>query len=140
MIGVTLLHVAILFVYGKPEWKPVLTTYVGLLLLGGCFISVGMFISTLTKNQVVSFMATFGVFLFLWIITWIGSVIPSAEGLTTYLSIIDHFDDFNKGVVDTTHLIYYISFITFGLFLTAKSVDSERWRGYTGNWVLDAGC
>jgi ABC-2 type transport system permease protein len=129
MIGVTLIHVAILFVYGRPEWKPILTTYVGLLLLGGCFISVGMFISTLTKNQVVSFMATFGVFLFLWIITWIGSVMPSAEGLTTYLSIIDHFEDFNKGIVDTTHLIYYISFITFGLFLTAKSVDSERWKG-----------
>jgi ABC-2 type transport system permease protein len=129
MIGVTLIHVAILFVYGKPEWKPILTTYVGLLLLGGCFISVGMFISTLTKNQVVSFMATFGVFLFLWIITWIGSVMPSAEGLTTYLSIIDHFEDFNKGVIDTTHLIYYLSFITFGLFLTAKSVDTERWRG-----------
>jgi ABC-2 type transport system permease protein len=129
MIGVTLIHVAILFVYGKPEWKPILTTYVGLLLLGGCFISVGMFISTLTKNQVVSFMATFGVFLFLWIITWIGSVMPSAEGLTTYLSIIDHFEDFNKGIVDTTHLIYYLSFITFGLFLTAKSVDSVLWKG-----------
>ena len=44
-------------------------------------------------------------------------------------SSIDHFDDFAKGVIDTTHLIYYLSFITFGLFLTAKSVDSERWRG-----------
>ena len=129
MLAVTLIHVALLFVYGRPEWKPLLTSYLGLLLLGGCFISVGMFISTLTKNQVVSFMATFGMFLFLWVITWIGSVIPSIEGLVTYLSIIDHYEDFNKGVVDTTHLIYYISFITFGLFLTAKSVDTERWRG-----------
>ena len=49
--------------------------------------------------------------------------------MTQYLSIIDHFDDFSKGIIDTSHLIYYISFITFGLFLTAKSVDSERWRG-----------
>ena len=46
-----------------------------------------------------------------------------------YLSITRHFEDFAKGVVDTTHLVYYVSFITFGLFLTAKSVDSERWRG-----------
>ena len=99
------------------------------MLLGGCFISVGLFISTLTKNQVVAFMATFGVFLFLWVITWLGSSFPSIEGLMSYLSIIDQFEDFSKGIVDTTHLIYYLSFITFGLFLTAKSVDSERWRG-----------
>jgi ABC-2 type transport system permease protein len=49
--------------------------------------------------------------------------------ITSYLSINDHLDDFGKGVIDTTHLIYYLSFITFSLFLTAKSVDSERWRG-----------
>ena len=130
MLAVSLVHLGVLFVYGSPEWKPLLTAYLGLLLLGGCFLSVGLFISTLTKNQVVAFMLTFAVFLFLWIITWIGSFAgPTIDGLTQYLSIIDHFDDFGKGVVDTTHLVYYVSFITFGLFLTAKSVDSERWRG-----------
>ena len=130
MIGVSVIHLGLLFVYGSPEWKPLVTAYVGLLLMGGCFISVGLFISTLTKNQVVAFMLTFTVFLFLWIITWIGSFAgPTVDSLTQYLSIIDHFDDFGKGVIDTTHLIYYVSFITFGLFLTAKSVDSERWRG-----------
>ena len=106
------------------------TAYLGLLLIGGCFISVGLFISSLTKNQIVAGMVTFAVFLLLWIITWIGSFSgPTVDKLTQYLSIIDHFDDFGKGVIDTTHLIYYLSFITFGLFLTAKSVDSERWRG-----------
>jgi gliding motility-associated transport system permease protein len=130
MLAVSMVHLAILFVYGSPEWKPLLTAYLGLLLLGGCFLSVGLFISTLTKNQVVAFMLTFTVFLFLWIITWIGSFAgPTVDSLTQYLSIIDHYDDFGKGVIDTTHLIYYVSFITFGLFLTAKSVDSERWRG-----------
>ena len=54
---------------------------------------------------------------------------PTVDRSRSYLSIIDHFDDFGKGVIDTTHVIYYLSFITFGLFLTAKSVDSERWRG-----------
>jgi ABC-2 type transport system permease protein len=49
--------------------------------------------------------------------------------VTQYLSIIDHFDDFTQGIIDTSHIVYYLSFITFGLFLTAKSVDSERWRG-----------
>jgi ABC-2 type transport system permease protein len=130
MLAVTLLHVALLFVYGSPEWKPIVTVYIGLLLLGGCFISVGLFISSLTRNQIVAFVATFAVFLMLWIITWIGSFSgPTVDKLTQYLSIIDHFDDFGKGVLDTTHVIYYLSFITFGLFLTAKSVDTERWRG-----------
>ena len=130
LLAVTMLHVAILFVYGHPEWKPIVTVYLGLLLLGGCFVSVGLFISSLTKNQIVAFVATFGVFLMLWVITWIGSFSgPTVDKLTQYLSIIDHFDDFGKGVLDTTHIVYYLSFITFGLFLTAKSVDSERWRG-----------
>ena len=130
MLAVTLIHIGILFVFGKPEWKPIATAYLGLLLMGGCFISVGMLISSVTKNQIVAGMLTFAVFLFLWVINWIGSFTgPTVERLTNYLSIVDHFDDFAKGVIDTTHLIYYVSFITFGLFLTAKSVDSERWRG-----------
>jgi ABC-2 type transport system permease protein len=130
MLAVTLIHIAILFIYGRPEWKPIVTAYIGLVLLGGCFIALGLFISSLTKNQIVAGMVTFAVFLFLWIITWIGSFSgPTVDKLTTYLSIIDHLDDFGKGVIDTTHVIYYLSFITFGLYLTAKSVDSERWRG-----------
>ena len=122
---------ALLFVFGNPEWKPIATAYLGLLLLGGCFISVGMLISSLTKNQIVAGMLTFGVFLLLWVIDWIGSRrrAVAARLIVNYLSITQHFDDFAKGVIDTKHLVYYLSFITFGLFLTAKSVDSERWRG-----------
>ena len=130
MLAVSLIHIGVLFVYGNPEWRPIATAYLGLLLFGSCFISVGLFISSLTKNQIVAGMVTFAVFLFLWIINWIGSFSgPTVSGLTEYLSVINHFDDFSKGVIDTTHLIYYFSVITFGLFMTAKSVDSERWRG-----------
>ena len=130
MLAVTLIHLGLLFVYGHPEWKPIATAYLGLLLMGGCFISVGLFISSLTKNQIVAGMVTFATFLFLWVINWIGSFAgPTVDSLTKYLSIIEHWDDFGKGIIDTSHLIYYLSFITFGLFLTAKSVDSERWRG-----------
>jgi ABC-2 type transport system permease protein len=130
MLLVTMIHIGLLFVYGNPEWKPIVTAYMGLLLLGGCFIATGLLISSLTNNQIVAGMVTFAVFLLLWVITWIGSFSgPTIDKLTTYLSVIDHFDDFSKGIVDTKHLIYYFSFITFGLFLTAKSVDSERWRG-----------
>jgi len=130
MLAVSIPHIAVLFAFGRPEWKPLVTAYLGLLLLGGCFISVGLFISSLTKNQIVAFMITFAVFLMLWVITWIGSFSgPTVDKLTQYLSIVDQFDDFGKGVLDTSHIVYYLSFITFGLFLTAKSVDSERWRG-----------
>jgi ABC-2 type transport system permease protein len=106
------------------------TAYLGLVLLGSCFIAMGLFVSSLTRNQVVAGVVTFGLALFLWVISWLSSFSTGTMGtLATYLSLIDHFDDFSKGVIDTTHLAYYLSFITFGLFLTAKSVDSERWRG-----------
>jgi ABC-2 type transport system permease protein len=130
MLLVTMIHIGILFIFGDPEWKPIATGYLGLLLMGGCFLSMGLFISSLTKNQIVAAMATFAVFLMLWVISWIGSISTGwVTDLTAYLSIIEHFDDFSKGVVDTTHVIYYLSLISFGLFLTAKSVDTERWRG-----------
>jgi ABC-2 type transport system permease protein len=131
MLAVTGIHIGLLFAYqGHPEWKPILSAYLGLLLMGGCFISVGLLISSLTSNQIVAGMVTFAVFLLLWIITWNGAFWgPTFEKLTAYLSIVDHWDDFGKGIIDTTHVIYYLSFIAFGLFLTAKSVDSERWRG-----------
>jgi ABC-2 type transport system permease protein len=130
MLVVTLIHIAVLFAYGTPEWKPLVTAYIGLLLMGGSFIALGLFISSLTKNQVVAGTVTFSVFLLLWVITWIGDTGgPTVSAVTNYLSIINHFDDFSKGIIDTTHLIYYFSFISFSLFLTLKSVDSERWRG-----------
>jgi len=130
MLAVTLVDIGILFLYGNPEWKPIATAYLGLFLFGGCFISIGIFVSSLTKNQIIAGIATFAVFLFLWVINWIGSFSgPTVSALTSYLSVVEHADDFWKGVIDTTHVIYYTSFITLGLFLTAKSVDTERWRG-----------
>jgi ABC-2 type transport system permease protein len=130
MLLVTAIDIAILFRLGNPELKPVLTGYLGLLLLGGCFMSVGLFLSSLTKNQIVAGVMTFAVFLMLWIINWFAdSVGPTGRVIVSFLSITEHLDDFTKGIIDTKHLVYYLSFITFGLFLTAKSVDSERWRG-----------
>jgi ABC-2 type transport system permease protein len=130
MLAVTLIHIGILFAYGNPEWKPIATGYAGLLLFGACFIAVGLLISSLTRNQIVAGMITFCVFLLLWVVDWIGSAVPPPwDGVLGYLSITSHLDDFAKGVVDTKHIVYYLSFITFGLFLTSKAVDSERWRG-----------
>ena len=130
MLGVTWIHVAILFIYGNPEWKPILSGYLGLLLMGASFLSIGLLISSLTKNQIVAGMVTFAVLLLMWTLSWMAdSAGPMMQKVLMALSITDHFDDFSKGVIALNHLVYYLSFITFGLFLTAKSVDSERWRG-----------
>ena len=130
MLGITLPHVALLFLYGNPEWQPVVTGYLGLLLMGGCFLALGLFVSSLTKNQIVAGMVTFAVFLLLWVINWIASFTgPTTQSVLNYLSITDHFDDFTKGILDTKHLVYYFSVMSFGLFLTARSVDTERWKG-----------
>jgi ABC-2 type transport system permease protein len=130
MLLVTMLYMGILFIYGNPEWRPIAAGYLGLLLMGGCFISVGLFISSVTKNQIVAGFLTFAVFLMLWVINWMADQAgPTTREVLTYLSITEHFDDFARGVIDTKHVVYYLTFITFGLFLTAKSVDMERWRG-----------
>jgi len=132
MLGITALHMVVLFWYGDPELAPILSGYLGLFLMGASFISVGLLISSTTKNQVVAVMVTFAVLLLFWVISWLvvdptGS--STSDQVLAYLSVLDHFDDFSKGVIDTSHLTYYLSFITFSLFLTAKSVDSEHWRG-----------
>ena len=130
MLLVTMIYIGILFKIGEPEWRPIAAGYLGLLLMGGCFLSAGLFISSLTKNQIVAGFLTFVTFLMLWIISWIGeSSGPTTQAIVNHLSITQNFDDFARGVIDTKPVVYYLSFITFGLFLTATSVDSERWRG-----------
>jgi ABC-2 type transport system permease protein len=130
MLLVTLLYIAILFVYGNPEWRPLIACYLGLLLMGGAFLSLGLLISSTTNNQIVAGIISFIVFLMLWIVGWFADGAgPIMGAITRYMSITEHFDDFSKGIIDTKHVIYYLSLITLGLFLTAKSVDSERWRG-----------
>lgn len=130
MLAVTAVHMIILVVYGEPELGPMLSGYLGLFLMGASFISLGLLVSSATRNQVVAGVITFALLLLFWVLSWMAdSVGPTSQALLSYLSILEHFDDFSKGVIDTKHIVYYVSFITFGLFLTTKSVDSERWRG-----------
>lgn len=130
MLAVTFVHIGILFVFGNPEWRPVATGYLGLLLMGGCFLSLGLFVSSLTRNQIIAGMVTFAVFLMFWVVNWIATFMgPTPQAVLNYLSITEHLNDFARGVIDTKHLVYYVSFIAFSLFLTVRAVDSERWRG-----------
>ena len=125
--GVT---ISALFLYGRPEWKPILAGYLGMLLYGAALLAIGLFISTLTENQIVAVVIAFGVSLVLWLID---AFTTSAQGVTrevvSYLSIIRHLEDFIKGVIDTSHVIYYLTFAFVGLFLTYRSLESMRWKG-----------
>jgi ABC-2 type transport system permease protein len=130
LLAVTFFHLGLLFYYGNPEVRPLFAGYMGLLLQGAVFISIGLFFSSTTKNQMAAGAATFVTLLMFWIIGWFADgASPLVRDIVSYLSITDHFDDFGKGVIDTKHLVYYLSLITFGLFLTLKSMDTERWRG-----------
>jgi ABC-2 type transport system permease protein len=119
----------LLFYFARPEWGPVLTGYLGLLLLGAAFIATGLFASSLTENQIVAAMTTFGILLLFWVIGWTAETWRAAGPVLTQLSLIEHFDNFTKGVLDTRDVIYYLSFIVFALFLTLRSLEARRWKG-----------
>lgn len=129
MLALTLLHMGILFFFGDPEWKPLLVGYLGMLLLGSAFISLGLLFSSVTRNQIVAGFLSFGCFLFLWLIEYAESWAGSASGFVTYLSVTKHLEEFSKGVIDSRDLVYYLSFIALGLFLSKQSLESLRWRG-----------
>ena len=123
------INILLLFSYGKPDWKPILVGYLGLLLQGACLLSIGTFISTTTRNQIIAGGATFAVCLLLWVLDWVSSYETTATGkVIAYLSVVTHFEPFSKGVIDTKDVIFYLSMIFFGLFLTARSMESLRWR------------
>src|SRR5256714_4515311 len=85
LLAVTAVYVGILFLYGKPEWRPLVAGYLGLLLLGSCFIAIGLFISSTTKNQMVAGAATFIVGLLFWIISWFAdSTGPTTSQVLSY--------------------------------------------------------
>jgi ABC-2 type transport system permease protein len=112
------------------EWGPLVTGYLGLFLQGAAFIAIGILISSLTENQIVAAVATFGTLLFFWVISWASEAAGGALGrILSHLSITEHFDSFAKGVIDSKDVIYYLNLTILSLFLTLRSLDSKRWRG-----------
>lgn len=131
MLAPTLIYFCVMQVYSQPHfpWAPILSAYGGILFLGGALIALGALISTLTENQIIASVGAFGVFLILWVLDFSSRSSDSKLGAAlNYLSVLNHYDDFSKGVIDTTHIIFYLSFITFALLLTLRSFESLRWR------------
>jgi ABC-2 type transport system permease protein len=130
MLGLTLAYPLLVAWTTSLEWGPLLTGYLGLLLQGAAFIAVGILISSLTENQIVAAVATFGTLLFFWVISWASESAGGNLGrVLQHLSITEHFESFAKGVIDSKDVIYYLNLVVLSLFLTLRSLDSKRWRG-----------
>lgn len=129
MLCLSSYNVIFILIVSEPEIGPILTGYLGILLMSGCFISAGIFASSLTKNQAIASVLAFGFALFSWIIGWAAQAVGEGFGdILTYLSLVDHLDGFLKGIIDTSAIVYYLSVIFFGLFLTHRILESRRWR------------
>jgi ABC-2 type transport system permease protein len=129
LIAVFFLDILFFFFYGNPDIKPVLTGILGILLQGACLLALGTFVSSLTRNQIVAGAIGFALALLLWILSWTTSFGNSdTVQFLNYLSIVSHLDSFTRGVIDSKDVIYYCSMIFLGLFLTARSLESMRWR------------
>jgi ABC-2 type transport system permease protein len=114
MLLLTAVNFLFIFKYGHPDWKPLV---------------IGTFISTLTKNQIIAGAATFGVCLLLWILEWVsGYETATWARVMSYMSVLTHFESFAKGLLDFKDAIFYLTLIFLGLFLTARSMESLRWR------------
>jgi len=125
-----LVMMGLLDAYGEPDWGPIGSSYLGVLLLGASFIAVGILASSLTENQIVAVAISFGALLLFWLMGWASQFASGGlRKVMEYLSIIDHMEDFYKGVIDTKDVLFYLSFTFFSLFLTAVVLESRKWRG-----------
>ena len=115
---------------GDPNWKALLCGYLGTALLGGAFLALGQFTSSLTQNQIVAAVLSFGALLMFWVIGWVKNLVGQSMGrFVEYISVTKHFESFTKGVLDSRDLIYYLLFVALFLFFTLRQMESYRWRG-----------
>ncbi|MBK9313073.1 MAG: ABC transporter permease subunit [Acidobacteria bacterium] len=131
MLAPTLIYHLVMSRYSEPAmpWRIVWTGYLGVFLLGGVLLALGSFISSLTESQIVAGVVTFVVFLLLWVLDMSVRSAGSTTGeIFKYLSILQHYDTFAQGVIDTSSVVFYLSAAALGLFLTHRTLESMRWR------------
>jgi ABC-2 type transport system permease protein len=130
LIAATLPGVVSVALVSVPAWKLILCGYAGLFLLGCSFMALGTFASTLTRNQIIAAIITFGLLLILWLVDWLKVFVGSAAGsILGYLSVSKHFESLSKGLIDSRDILFYLVFSAFFLFLTLRQMSSYRWRG-----------
>ena len=128
MLTLTLLFPFLTQRFGPLDSGVLLSGYLGLILLSSCFLAFGLLMSSMSKNQIVAALTSFGFFLALWVI---GSLSARAETIgrfLSYLSFHEHYNDFARGVINLKDVVYYVSFTCVCLFATFKSIESSKWR------------
>ncbi len=129
MLVLTLYYPLLLMIFGDPDLGPIGTAYLGLVLLGSACLSVGIFASTLSSNQIVSAVVAGGILFALWFLGMAGELAPGGLGdAISYLSLSSHFPDFIRGIVDTKAIVYYITVSGLFLYAAIGSIETGRWR------------
>lgn len=131
MLLPTVLEVVFMFAHSDPTppWRLITGGYLGILLLGGALLAIGSFLSSLTENQIVSGVLILGISLLFWVMDiFAGQGSGRVASVLQYLSMSQHYNPFARGVIDTTSLVFFGSWIFLGVFLTMRAVESMRWR------------
>jgi len=115
-----------LYLGTSPDGGKLLSIYLGMLLLVATFTAIGLYLSSLTENQTIAAISTFGVLLMLWIIDWLGGSASNGQSVLSYLSLLQHHQSMLEGVFDTSDIAYYLLLITGFLVLTIRQLDRER--------------
>ena len=119
-----------LLVVGNPDPGPLCTGYLGAMLVGASFLAVGLLFSALTENQIVAAAGTYGVLILFWFLTWNEAVAgPRLIEVLLRMSLFDRFYGFAQGVVESKDVVFFLLFSGYFLFLTARSLESRKWRG-----------
>ncbi|MFN8598930.1 MAG: ABC transporter permease subunit [Candidatus Binatia bacterium] len=129
MVALTSIYGLILWIYGNPEVGIMVSGYLGLLLLAITFVTIGLFASSLTENQIIAAVTGLVMLLLLFVIAWPADSAGKVVGdVLRYVSVTEHFAGLVKGVIDSKSLVYFVTMIAGWLFLTQRSVESIRWR------------
>ncbi|MCP4755470.1 MAG: ABC transporter permease subunit [Proteobacteria bacterium] len=129
MLVLTFYYLILLAWFGAPDWGPIFSGYLGIFLLGAIFISIGLFASSLTSNQIVAYVVGSVIVLAFWFVGRASIMVGEGSGdYLRKLSVSTHFPEFGRGIVDSNVVIYYISITLVFLFLTIRSLETRRWR------------
>lgn len=124
----TAVYPVVLFIFGSPDLGPILTGYLGLLLLASAFIAVGILCSSLTENQIVAAVLGFVFLVIFWILNFVTRSEAWFGKLAQYASLYQRFDDFTQGVISAGDVFYYVGFTFYALFVTGVVLQAQRWK------------